>query len=91
MSASTTKQAGGFGPLCNAAELVASPAPHEGNAERRHQRTGTMFALIVHYANKVTVWNAYATLDEAVCMADKFRLEAWVIVSSTSEVVYTNR
>ena len=50
-----------------------------------------MSALIVHYANKVTVWNAYATLDEAVRMADKFRLEAWVIVSSTSEVVYTNR
>ena len=50
-----------------------------------------MFTVIVHYANEVTEWSKFPTIDAAVRCADKFRLEAWVIVTETREFIYTNR
>jgi hypothetical protein len=52
-----------------------------------------MYTVIVHpsYSNEVIEWSTFATMDAAVRCADKFRQEAWVIVSETREFVYTNR
>lgn len=51
-----------------------------------------MYTVIVHtMKDSVINFATCKSLDRAVRMADGLRLEAWVIVTATSEVVYTNR
>ena len=51
-----------------------------------------MYTVLIHtMKDSIVEWSTFSTIDAAVRCADKFRLEAWVIVTETREFLYTNR